>query len=124
MKALSQISLVCAASVTAILGPNSASAADGAASAQNKLSKEVLVHQDGTDRHWLVKSNGVIIQEHGLTAHGDLHLLIEYPKGVRAPQLDASTKDTNIESVAIMFWRDGARMSRTPMVGEAPNGHD
>lgn len=116
------IVLVCVALVTEILEPNSTLSADGAAT--NSLSKEVILHEDGKDRHWLVKSNGVIIEEHGLTAHGDLHVLFEYPTGVRAPQIDAPAKDTNIQSVATMFWRGGTRMSRTPLVGEIPNGQD
>ncbi len=50
--------------------------------------------------------------------------MVEYPKGVQAPQIDAPTKDTNIESVATMFWASGTLMSRTPMIGEAPKGQD
>ncbi len=118
------MSVVLVAVATAAFGLRSTSAADDAASNQKKLSKEVITHEDGKDRHWLVKSNGFIIEEHGLTAHGDLHLMIEYPKGVRAPQIDGPTRDTNAESVATMFWRGGTRMSRTPAIGETPNGQD
>ncbi len=124
MKTLRQISVVFAVVAAAHFGPRSTSAAADAATNQNKLSKEVIKREGGKDRHWLVKSNALIIEEHGLTAHGDLHLMVEYPKGVQAPQIDVPTKATNIESVATMFWPDGKHMSRTPAVGEAANGQD
>jgi hypothetical protein len=91
---------------------------------QSKLSKEVIKEEDGVERHWLVKSDGLIVEEHGLTIHGNLHLMVQYPKGVRGPQIDSPNRDTNAESVATMFYRSGTRMSRPPMVGEEPNGKD
>jgi len=124
MKTLSQIPVVFAMVAAVLFGPLSTPEAAEAANKQTKLSKEVIKHEDGKDRHWLVKSNALILEEHGLTAHGDLHVMVEYPKGVQAPQIDAPTKDTNIESVATMFWSSGTLMSRTPMIGQAPNGQD
>jgi hypothetical protein len=123
MKTHSQLSIVFASISILAFGP-ATWAADATPSVQNKVSKEVITQVDGKDRHWLIKSNAVIIEEHGLTAHGDLHVMAEYPKGVRTPQLDASAKATNVESVVTMFWRDGTRMSRTPMIGEKSNGLD
>ena len=101
----------------------SARAAD-AGHSQTKRSKEVLKREGGKDRHWLIKSNKLIVEEHGLTAHGDLHLMVEYSEGVQTPQIDATSKDTNAPSVATMFWPNGKRMSRTPAIGGAANGQD
>src|SRR5262249_1367262 len=86
--------------------------------------KEVLLREDGKDRHWVIKSNSVIVQEHYLTAHGDLRVMIEYTDGVKAPQVDAPERDTNAASVSTMFWPNGRRMSRTPQVGGLANGED
>src|SRR5260370_31250438 len=103
MRTFSQIPVVFAMVAAAFFGPLSTSEAAEAANKQTKLSKEVIKHEDGKDRYWLVKSNALILEEHYLTAHGDLHVMVEYPKGVQAPQIDGPTKDTNIESVATMF---------------------
>ena len=86
--------------------------------------KEVLRREDGKDRHWVVRSNSMIIQEHGLTAHGDLHVMIEYLHGVKTPQMDAPNQDTNAASVTTVFWPNGKRMSRTPQVGGLAHGQD
>ena len=86
--------------------------------------KEVLLRDDGKDRHWVIRSNSMIIQEHGLTAHGDLHVMVEYTHGVEAPQIDAPRRDTNAASVTTVFWPNGRRMSRTAQIGGLANGED
>jgi len=92
---------------------------------QTNLVKEVILRESGMDRHWLIRSNSLIVEEHGITVHGDLPLVVEYPKGARAPQIGAFTnREPNIESIRTMFGRSGKRISRTPMVGEAANGAD
>jgi hypothetical protein len=88
------------------------------------LTKEVLLHEDGQDRHWIMKAGGVIKEEHYLTAHGDLHFVVEYPKGVHSPQVDSKGEREDTEAVARGFWRSGKRMSVTPQVGEKANGQD
>src|SRR6185503_6132839 len=35
-------------------------------------SREVLLRRDGQDRHWIVRRHGVVVEEHYLTAHGDI----------------------------------------------------
>jgi hypothetical protein len=92
--------------------------------APTNVAKEVLLREDGKDRHWVIKSNSVIVQEHCLTVHGDLHVMIEYPHGVKAPQVDAPERGTNAASVTTWFWPNGRRMSRTPQVGGLANGDD
>jgi hypothetical protein len=86
--------------------------------------KEVLRSEGGRDRHWVVRSNSIIIQEHFLIAHGDLHAMVEYPDGVKTPQIDAPRHDTNAASVMTVFWPNGKRMSRTAQVGGLANGED
>ena len=119
-----KIPLVCAAVITVVLALNALSADGDSSTSKDKLSKEVIAHQDGKARHWLVRSNGFIIEEHALTAHGDLPIVFEFPKGALSPQIDAPPESTNVEAVAKMFWRDGTLMSRTPMRGGLPNGED
>ncbi len=88
------------------------------------LTKEVLLREDGQDRHWVMKADNVVKEEHYLTAHGDLHFVIEYPKGVHSPQVDSKGAKENAEAVAKGFWRNGKPMSVTPQVGEKANGQD
>jgi hypothetical protein len=88
------------------------------------LTKEVLLHEDGQDRHWIMKAGNLIREEHYLTAHGDLHFVVEYPKGVRNPQVDSKDVKENAEAVTRGYWRNGKRMSATPQVGEKANGQD
>jgi hypothetical protein len=94
------------------------------AAAPTNVIKEVLLREDGKDRHWVVRSNSMIIEEHGLTAHGDLHVMVEYTHGVRTPQIDAPKRDTNAASITTIFWPNGKRMSRTPQVGGLVHGDD
>jgi len=88
------------------------------------LTKEVLPHEDGIDRHWIMKSGDLIKEEHYLTAHGDLHFIVEYAKGVPSPQVDSSGAKEGAEAVVRGFWRNGKRMSVTPQVGEKANGQE
>jgi hypothetical protein len=88
------------------------------------LTKEVLLREDGQDRHWVMKADNVIKEEHYLTAHGDLHFVVEYPKGVQSPQVDSKGPKEDVEAVAKGFWRNGKPMSITPQVGEKANGQD
>jgi len=90
----------------------------------SSLKKEVLLQEDGQDRHWVMRADGMIMEEHYLTAHGDLHVVVEYPKGVHNPQVDARGEKENVESVVKGFWRNGKRMSATPQVAEKANGRD
>jgi len=118
-------SLLTLAVLTATLSTSPSFAAPAAVTnSPATLSKVVLQHEDGTDRHWLIKSNALIIEEHYLT--GDLHVMVRYPNGVRTPQVDAPPKDldANVESIATVFWSNGKRMSLTPMIGGKPNGQD
>src|SRR5262245_23840724 len=71
------------------------------------LTKEVLLHEDGQDRHWVMKADNLIKEEHYLTAHGDLYFMIEYPKGVHSPQVDSKREKENAEAIAKGFWRNG-----------------
>lgn len=89
-----------------------------------RLTKEILLHADGQDRHWVMKAGGLIREEHYLTAHGDLHVVVEYPKGVHSPQVDTKGKREDAEALTRAYWRDGKRMSVTPMVGDTVNGLD
>lgn len=86
--------------------------------------KEVLLQVDGEPRHWVIRSGGLIVEEHYLTAHGDLHYVVEYPKGVRNPQVDSPQKEKDVESAVKGFWPNGKPMSVTPCSGERPNGRD
>jgi hypothetical protein len=88
------------------------------------LRKVVLLREDGRDRHWIMKAGDLIKEEHYLTAHGDLHFVLEYPKGVQSPQVDCKGAKANAEAVARGFWQNGKPMSVTPQVGEKANGQD
>ena len=109
MKTHRQLVITLVTTVTWLLVSESAAwAAEGSAA---QPSKEVIKREDGKDRHWVIKSNGLIVEEHGLTAHGDLHLMVEYAKGVQSPQIDALSRDTNAASVTTIFWPTGRRNS-------------
>jgi hypothetical protein len=113
-----------AALISGLPASMSAAEPDESAAAPTNVIKEVLRREDGKDRHWVVRSNSMIVQEHGLTAHGDLHVMVEYPDGVKTPQIDAPKHDTNAVSVMTVFWPSGKRMSRTSQVGGSPHGED
>ena len=82
------------------------------------------MREDGQDRHWVMKTGALIKEEHYLTAHGDLHFVVEYPKGVHSPQVDSKGEKENAEAIAKGFWRNGKPMFVTPQVGEKANGQD
>ena len=88
------------------------------------LTREVLLHEHGQDRHWVMKVGGLIKEEHSLTAHGDLHFVAEYAHGVHTPQVDSMGEKENAEAIVKGFWRNGRPMSTTPQVGEKVNGQD
>ena len=113
-----------AALIAGLSASISAAEPNESGAAPTNLIKEVLRREDGKDRHWVVRSNSMIIQEHGLTAHGDLHVMIEYTHGVNTPQMDAPKQETNAASVTTIFWPNGKRMSRTPQVGGLAHGED
>lgn len=87
-------------------------------------SREVLLRQDGQDRHWVVRSHGLIVEEHYLTAHGDLPVVIEYAKGVRTPQVDSQQKEKAGVSRVKMFWPKGQMMSETSALNGEAHGPD
>src|SRR6059036_884137 len=74
------------------------------------LTKEVLLREDGQDRHWVMKAGSLIKEEHYLTAHGDLHFVVEYAKGVLSPQVDSTGEQEKAEAVTKGFWRNGRLM--------------
>lgn len=113
---------------TSVLAMLSGCNSKGKQSGEVKLpaheSRVVLLQEDGEDRHWVIKNKGLILEEHGLTAHGDLHVIAEYPKGVRKPQFDAAERDETAEAVSTIFWPNGNRMCRTHIIGAKENGKD
>jgi hypothetical protein len=86
--------------------------------------KEVLIRENGQDRHWVIRVGGLIVEEHGLAAHGDFHLVLEYPKGVHSPQVDSKEQEENVESVMKVFWPNGTVISETQQLGQKANGRD
>ncbi len=87
-------------------------------------SNEVLVRQDGQDRHWIVRKDGLIVEEHYLTVHGDVHVVIEYEHGVKTPQLKSHERGGTGASRVKMFWPKGEIMSETSAFDGLPNGTD
>ncbi len=87
-------------------------------------SREVLLRQDGQDRHWVVRHHGLIVEEHYLTAHGDIPVVIEYAKGVRTPQVDSNEKEKAGTSRVRMFWPKGQMMSETSAFDGEADGSD
>ena len=87
-------------------------------------SREVLLRRDGQDRHWVVRRHGLIVEEHYLTAHGDIPVVIEYAKGVRTPQVDSKQKEKAGTSRVRMFWAKDKMMSETSAFDGEAHGPD
>jgi len=86
--------------------------------------KQVLLQEGGKERHWVILSGGLITEEHYLTAHGDLHVVAEYPTGVRVPQVESPQREKDVRSVLRVFWLNAKPMSVTPRIGEKANGQE
>jgi len=89
-----------------------------------ETTKEVLLQEAGQDRHWVIRAGGLIMEEHGLMAHSDFHVIIEYPRGVHKPQMDPKGEIENTESLVRGFWRNGKPLSVTPHFGDKADGRD
>jgi phosphohistidine swiveling domain-containing protein len=76
--AILKLHLVTALVAIITIGCSSLPKAGDAISNKSVQEKVVLQHANGQDRHWLMKSGGIIREEHCLSSHGDLHMVLQY----------------------------------------------